>query len=352
MKKAGWLIGWLIVLSGCTSETIYHYYEGPIFGTGFHITYATRANRSLDQKILKKLNEFNHSLSTYDPGSVISRVNQNDSTVRLDKYFTTVFNRSTEISDLTGGTFDITVAPLVNAWGFGFAGKKEMNQSRIDSLLALTGYRKVHLEDGRVVKEDPRIMLDCSAIAKGYGVDVVSEYLELLGVKDYLVEIGGEMRCKGLNPKGKMWRVGIDKPLESLITRKIQEVVQVTDMAIATSGNYRRFYIENGVKYAHTIDPSTGYPARSNLLSATVMADDCMTADAFATAFMVMGLDRAIRLSDSLSGIEVFFIYGDENGDFKEYASSGMRSRIVSYTSSGQSSLQSVHPEKAGSGDL
>ncbi len=311
-----------------TKEKEYQFANGPVFGTSFHITYEYVKGKNLDEDIIKVMREFNSSLSNYDPTSVISRFNENDPQVLADKYFTQCFNRACQISMLTDGAFDLTVAPLVNAWGFGFAKEDSVSAELIDSLLKFIGYEKVLLEDGRLIKDKPGIMLDASAIAKGLGVDVVSLYLESMGISNYLVEIGGELRCKGLNPKDSLWRVGVDKPLENMFERELQAILSLTNTSMATSGNYRQFYEKDGVKYSHTIDPHTGYPVRHSLLSATVLAEDCMTADAYATAFMVMGLDKAKRLVKADSTLDALFIYSDEEEGLLTWASDGMTGKL------------------------
>lgn len=326
MQRIITLLAILAALStSCTDKSLsYHFTEGPIHGTSYHITYEYLQNKLLDKDLLTLMNEFDLSLSTYNPKSVISRVNSNDPDVKPDPYFRTVFNRAQQISERTGGAFDMTVAPLVNAYGFGFTEKEFVSERRIEELLTLTGYQKVRIQGEKVIKDDPGIMLDASAIAKGYSVDVVAMFLEDKGVENYLVEIGGEMRCRGRNPKGNLWRVGIDKPLENMLERQIQVVLNLTDISLATSGNYRQFYVEDGVRYSHTIDPKTGKPVTHNLLSATVLASDCMTADAYATAFMVLGLDKAMEIVRSDPGLEGYFIYGGPDGEFKSSYSDGL----------------------------
>lgn len=316
--------------SSCGEKSeVYKKYSGPIFGTSFNIEYEYPEKKDLDKKILDVMNEFDQSLSTYKPQSVISRINSNDPDVVPDVYFRTVFNRSKQISERTDGCFDITVAPLVNAYGFGFdpSEREIVSSQRIEDLLSITGYQKVRIQGDEVIKDDPRVMLDVSAIAKGYAVDVVSLYLESEGVDNYLVEIGGELRCKGLNSKGLRWKVGVDKPLEDLLTRQIQVVLNLSDKAMATSGNYRQFYRIDEVKYSHTIDPKTGRPVTHNLLSATVLAPDCMTADAFATAFMVMGLERSMEIVNSDPDLEGYFIY-DVEGELNSSYSEGVKNII------------------------
>lgn len=329
MKPSILIFSLLLFLGSCSPESIsYHKYEGPIFGTSFHITYAYRERSSLDDQILKLMQDFNRSLSTYDPKSVISRINTNDPQVRADAYFTRCFEAAVKVSVATDGAFDLTVAPLVNVWGFGFTKRDSVYPQLIDSLLKFTGYQKVRLEDSRLIKQYPQTMLDASAIAKGLGVDVVAEFLEEKGVTDYLVEIGGELRCRGKNPKGELWRVGVDKPIENMLDHELEAILRLSNTSMATSGNYRQFYEKDGVKYSHTIDPKSGYPVRHSLLSATVLAPDCMTADAYATAFMVMGLEKTKELVLADSQLEAFLIYSNDAGEWLTWVSPGMEDKL------------------------
>ncbi|GAP68783.1 thiamine biosynthesis lipoprotein ApbE [Bacteroidales bacterium 6E] len=293
---------WLIIallpafvfLSACSSRKAYIYNEGPVYGTYYHVVYESPDGTDFHEEIKAKFQEFDLSFSTFNPESVISKINNNQP-VEADIWFTRCFEKAQEISDITQGAFDITVAPLVNAWGFGFREKEKVTAELIDSLLQLTGYKKVRLENGQVIKENPGTMLDMSAIAKGYTSDLIADFLKSKGCENYMVEIGGEVVAKGRNAKGLDWKIGISKPDETglLTSEELQAIVKLPDHALATSGNYRNFYVEDGKKYAHTINPATGYPVQHSLLSATVLANDCMTADAFATAFMVMGLEKS-----------------------------------------------------------
>lgn len=309
----------------------YQFNEGFMWGTIYHIIYDNTNGKDLHEEIKAKMNEFDHSLSTYKPNSIISRVNNNDSTVILDHYFETVFKRSLEISEITNGAFDMTIAPLVNAWGFGFKNKLEPEDIPVDSLLEIVGFQKVKLLNHKIIKDDSRIMFDPSAIAKGYGVDIVAEFLESKGISNYMVEIGGEIRVKGLSNKNRLWRVGIDQPIDDpeVKNRKIQDILSLPNGAMATSGNYRQFYIKNGKKYAHTIDPKLGYPVQHSLLSASVIAPDCMTADAYATAFMVMGLEKSILIVEADPNLEAYFIYTDTDGKYQTYSSSKIKMMIT-----------------------
>jgi len=258
-------------------------------------------------------------------------MNRNDTAVLADDYFSDVFTKSMEVSEKTKGLFDVTVAPVINAYGFGFTKKEKVTQSLIDSLLRFVGYKKVRLTDRKLVKEMPQIKLDFNAIAQGYTVDVLSSFLESKGIRHYLVEVGGELRAKGKKSDDSYWTVGIEQPDENMAEGGTLNnvLIKIKDKSLATSGNYKKFYIEDGNKYTHIINPFTGYPARNNLLSATVIAGNCMTADAYATAFMVMGLDKAKQFLDDNKnlGLEVLFIY-DEKGISKTYMSKGFEENV------------------------
>ena len=230
-----------------------------------------------------------------------------------------------EISHETEGAFDITVAPLANAWGFGFKKGEFPDSATVDSLRQLVGYEKVELTaDGHVRRQDDRMQLSCSAVAKGYAVDVIAQLLRRKGVKNFMVDIGGEVVVSGQNPQGSLWRIGINKPVDDSLSLN-QELQTVLTLTIATSGNYRNYYYHEGKKYAHTINPHTGYPALHNLLSATVIARDCMSADAYATAFMVMGLERAKAFVEARPDLDAYFIYADSTGSYQTYMTEGMK---------------------------
>ena len=292
MRLHIWLLTAISLLTACTPtrDASYTFNEGEVFGTTYHLTYRHPEGKDLHEGVLERLGEFDRSLSTYNSDSLISRINRNEPDVVMDHYMMKCLGTALEISKATGGAFDITVGPLVQAWGFGNSEPAEIRSEHIEAILHYTGYRNIRLDNHRVIKAFPETQLDVNAIAKGMAVDVVAEYLQAEGCTDYMVEIGGEVRVLGVNPSGTAWRLGIDKPVDAPLAtnRELQTVVPLKDSAMATSGNYRNFYIRDGVKYAHTIDPRTGYPVQHKLLSATVIAPDCMTADAYATALMVM----------------------------------------------------------------
>ncbi len=318
-----------IISWGDNAAATYRNEKGLIFGTMFSITY--QHDKSLRTEIDKELERFDASLSMFNDSSIISRINRNED-ITADSLFTKVFRQAMRISEATNGSLDITVAPLVNAWGFGFTENISPTSDKIDSLLQIVGWQKVQLtNEGKVIKEDPRIMLDCSAIAKGYAVDVIAALLKSKGVQNYMVDIGGEVNVAGVNPSGGMWRIGINKPEDDPLSRNqsLQSILEVSGVGIATSGNYRNFYYKDGMKYAHTIDPKTGYPVQHSILSSTVIAKDCMTADAYSTAFMVMGLEKAKALVESHPEIEAYFIFSDEKGEFQTYMTDGMKNYVA-----------------------
>ena len=321
------VVGTVIVIAQ-QRNTPYQNNTGFIFGTTYNITY--QSDIDLQKDIEAEMNKVNVSLSTFEPQSIISKVNQNRD-VRLDNMFTEVFTLAEQISRETDGAFDITVAPLVNEWGFGFKSGVAPNKHVIDSLKQLTGYQKVKLAGGRVVKTDPRIMLDCSAIAKGYGSDVVAKFLKSKGIDNFMVEIGGEIVTSGISPERVPWRIGVTKPEDDSLQQQqaLQTILNVTDKAMATSGNYRNFYYKGGKKYAHTIDPKTGYPVQHNILSATVIANSCAEADAYATAFMVMGLDKAKTVLEKHPELLAYLIYADQKGNNKVWFSPSMKGKIL-----------------------
>ncbi len=330
MKQLSFILIIALFSAACQKEKEYVANEGFIYGTTYHISYESPNSEDFQVGIEAEMNKLNRSLSTFDSTSVISKVNQNVA-VELDDYFLTVYNKAMEVSKNSDGAFDITVAPMVNVWGFGFKNKENITDELIDSLKIITGYKKIRLQNGKIFKDHPNTMLDGSAIAKGFACDVVGDFLNKKGCVNYMVEIGGEVVAFGKNKKGKAWSIGISKPDDNdfFTSQKLKAIVKLPERALATSGNYRNFYVEDGKKYAHTINPKTGYPIQHSLLSTTVLADNCMTADAYATAFMVLGLQKSIELAERVSGIDVYFVYADEEGDYKTYVSPGFKKLLI-----------------------
>ncbi len=310
--------------------------EGTVFHTVYHIQYEGKEDYQND--IQRLFSEFDGSLSMFNDTSLITRVNQGDSSVIVNDYLRTVLVKSREVSKLTQGAFDITVAPLVNLWGFGFKNAGSVSQQTVDSILQFVGYDKIHLtDDGHVIKDDPRTILDASSIAKGYMCDVVADYLKGKDVKNFMVEIGGEITCGGHNSKGKYWSVGINEPIEDTLQTStvLRDIMHLTDCSIATSGNYRNFYYKDGRRYAHIIDPHTGYPAQYDILSSTVVAPNCITADALATSFMVLGSQRALRILEADSTLMAYFICSDPDANaYKVIYSPKLKSMLSSQNKS------------------
>ena len=321
----------LIIASCAEKKPLIEGFNGYAQGTTYSIVYDNNKklnNDKVKQEVEKVLSDFDMSLSLYIDSSMVSGVNRNED-VTVDFYFSEVFKMSAAISEMTEGAFDITVAPLVKAWGFGPDAQKNFTETKRDSLLELVGMSKVKLTEGKVIKADPRITLDFNAIAQGYSVDVICQYFDAKGVKNYLIEIGGEVRGKGTKA-GALWRIGIDKPEDNNMSpgETLQAVIKIGDRALATSGNYRKFYVENGIKYSHTIDPHTGYPAKNRLLSATILAEECATADGIATACMVMGKEKAIEFIGNHPEFSAYYVFTDDDGNYVTWISENLKGLI------------------------
>ena len=335
-----------------TLDSSYQMIEGLAQGTSYHITYSDEMKRDFQLQFDSLIEVIDLSMSTYLDNSRVSLCNNSESKCLVDIHMLKVFWKSYEVFYLTDGEFDPTVKPLIDFWGFG-AGKitshGAIDSSLVDSLLKYVGLEHLKLyntESEEVIEymsardfdqsisygllKDGPTQLDFNAIAQGYTVDVICELLESKGVLNYLVEVGGEVRVKGKNGKGNYWKVGVDKPIEeSRGRRSLQAVLTLENKSIATSGNYRKFNIKDGIKYSHTISAKTGYPVTQQILSATVIADDCMTADAFATAFMVMGHKKAINyLQEHKTEIQGYLIYSDDKGNFLSYTSTALEDKI------------------------
>ena len=305
-KKLAWqlpflailIIGTIIILK---KQAPFRTDEGFVFGTVYKITYQSEDN--LKEEIETELKKVDNSLSPFNPNSVITRVNHNEKT-EVDSFFVHVFHLSKKISDETHGAFDITVAPLVNAWGFGFKKSTGVDSLIVDSLRQMIGYQKIDLQNHRITKK---------------------------GIKNYMVDIGGEVVVRGKNSKMNAWRIGINKPVDDSLSvnQELQTVLAISDVGMATSGNYRNFYYKGGKKYAHTIDPRTGYPVQHSILSSTVIAKDCASADAYATAFMVMGLDSAKAFCEAHPELDAYFICSGEGDKYETYFTDGMKKFII-----------------------
>lgn len=329
MTLWAWAMVLALLVSGCTTGNrgAWLKISGYTQGTTYNITYQDPDSTDYQEQLEKLLEEFDQSLSTYIPSSIVSRMNQGIPDVVADEYFRICFLAAEEVYAATGGAFDITVAPVVNAWGFGFTERSRVDSALIDSLLQFVGMNRISLRENKLVREREGMMLDMNAIAQGYAVDVLAEFFDAENIENYLVEIGGEVRCSGKNRFGLDWRIGIDKPIDGLQLPgvQMQAIVQISGRSLATSGNYRRFYEEDGIKYSHTIDPFTGYPVQHGLLSATVVASDCMRADAYATAFMVMGYEKARSFLEKHKYLDAYLIFNDEIGEYRVWYTAGMK---------------------------
>lgn len=317
--------------NAAVSNRPYIHNEGKTQGTYYSATYLQPDGIDLQSKIEEKLRQFDFSLSTYNPSSIISQINRNVDSIRTDDFFDEMYGMAREVSEKTNGAFDITVGPLVHAWGFGSGNQKRDKDPNISQILPNIGYKKIKLENKKIIKENPSIQLDASALAQGLSTDVIARLLEENGCKEYMIEIGGEVFCKGLNPKGEKWRIGIDKPIDgpSNTSQEFQTIVSISGVAINTSGNYRQFYYRDGKKYTHEIDPRSGYPVQHNLLSATVVAPNCMQADAYATAFMVLGVDSALKICNTIPDMDCYLIYTDKNNKSQVVYTDGFKKYLT-----------------------
>lgn len=310
-------------------DTYYFQIQGFALGTSYNMVFEAKDANGMQDEVESLIADFEHSLSVYKSDSIISRVNRNEEVV-IDKYFESVFMKAQEIYRKSEGLFDMSAEPLFKAWGFSFAEKQDMTDARINELMQYIGMNKLSLENGRIVKENPSLQLNANAIAKGYVVDVIADWLSEQGIENYLVEVGGEIRTSGISPRGGGWVIGVDRPSETNLMpgQDVQVMLELSDKALATSGNYRQFYVKDGQKISHTINPKTGYPVSHTLLSVTVLADDAMSADAYATAFLVAGIDSTLELLDNIDNVEVLFIC-DEDGEYKVHYTAGLDKYIL-----------------------
>ncbi|HEQ1858950.1 TPA: FAD:protein FMN transferase [Providencia alcalifaciens] len=301
--------------------------QGQTMGTYYSVKFVTDSSEpssdAIQAEIDKRLEEVNDQMSTYRPGSELSRFNQsNEVNVPFPVSAATakVVSKAIEINKLTDGGLDVTVGPLVNLWGFGPEGRvtKAPTDEELEKRRAWVGIDKLAVQDNNLIKTIPELYVDLSSIAKGYGVDVVAEYLESININDYMVDIGGEVRTKGKNGKDTPWRIAIEKPATDGVSQTAQEIIEPGDLSIATSGDYRNYFEQNGVHFSHTIDPKTGKPISHNLVSITVLADDCMSADGLSTGLNVMGPEAGLALAEKMN-IPVFMIVKTDKGFEERY---------------------------------
>lgn len=350
LNKLGYILLFfpLLLLCACKSNSSgdekvsegYIKIAGETMGTTYNITYSDNTGQNYKTAIDSILVKVNEEVSTYIPTSVISLFNKSSEPFTLldesgnavAPHFLKNLKKGREIFQLTGGAFDPTVMPLVNYWGFGYDDQRII--TGVDTLIVdslkqnYVGFEKVTFDSSQISKSATGVELDFSALAKGYGVDVIAEFLESKGCQNYLAEIGGEVRAKGENPRGEFWVIGINTPKEGGASGDFQTIIALPNLALATSGNYRNYYQVDSLIFSHTINPSTGFPERSRLLSASVLAKDCMTADAIATACMVLGLDKAYDFVLSQTGIEAYLIYGTTDGNLDVKYTPGLEKLI------------------------
>ena len=334
-KRLIWQLPFLVLLIVGTifiirqqQSTPYQKNAGLVFGTTYSIVY--QYDKDIQEEIEAELKKVDDEFSMFNSQSLVARLN-NGENPELTSTFCEIFELAHRVSEDTDGAFDITVAPLVNAWGFGFKHEQMPTKHQVDSLRQLIGYQHVVLNNNKITMKRQGMMLDFSAIAKGYGVDVVTQLLERHDIKNFMVEIGGEITTRGINPERVPWKIGVNKPNEDALneSHELQTIINVTDKSMATSGNYRNFYVKEGKKFAHTIDPKTGYPVQHTLLSATVLADRCATADAYATSFMVMGMDGAKEILERHKELMAYLIFTDRKGNLAVWYSPSLKDKIV-----------------------
>lgn len=324
----------LFLLVSCSQSTEPRYIEntGQAQGSTYQIKYKSPKGENVSVEIEEILRQIDLSMSTYVPSSLISQINKGDTLVQVDSLFMQVLNRSIEIAEETSGDFDPTVGPLVNLWGFGFKEvRQDVTKGTVQQVLSNVGYESIRIEE-MDVSVPKGFTIDFNAIAQGFTVDYIADFLENQGVQNYMVELGGEVRTKGTNDSGNIWRIGVDKPQEEIDAEdRFQFILKLKNAGLATSGNYRKFWVdeETGARYSHTIDPQTGYPAKNQLLSASFIAPTAMDADAYATVCMVQGLEECKSLLQSKENLEGYLIYSDENNEWNTFITDGFQSSIV-----------------------
>lgn len=276
------------------------------------------------------LNAVDLSMSTYIPESLISKINRNESN-KIDSLFFRVITEALLIAKETQGAFDPTLAPIVNYWGFGFEEIQNIDESILAELMQSVGYTKLSFNDSTIFKTNTNTQIDFNAIAQGFTVDLVGEHLQKLGITNYMIEVGGELKCSGLNADGDLWRIGIDKPSEDIQKDRFQAIIEVENKSVASSGNYRKFKVDEktGMKYVHTINPKTGSPVQTNLLGVTIITESCMRADAIATACMVMGLEKSKTYLENHPEIDALFIYSDPKENWLQYQTKGFEKMSI-----------------------
>ncbi|MBQ2188060.1 MAG: FAD:protein FMN transferase [Bacteroidales bacterium] len=318
MKRLYLLFVIAIVFASCMRQPQKINYSGITQGSYFSIIYYDEEGRTFEAEIDSIFKEVDNSVSLWNENSIIRKVNRNEDVV-VNQIFKDNFEWACKASEFSDGAFDVTIGPLVSAWGFHYKKELEMTPEMVDSIRQLVGYQKIQIVDDKVVKANPNMTLDFNAVAQGYTTDIIGNFLETKGIYNYLVDVGGEIIARGNKPNGELWTIGIEKPTENYDSkRSVQETFTLKDKGIVTSGNYRKYIEKDGVRYSHSIDPKTGYPVEQNLLSATIIADNASWADCLATICMILGKEKASKLLEG-QGVEAYFIFVEDGAIHSEW---------------------------------
>lgn len=319
----------LALLSSCVNQPQKIVLQGLAQGSYYAITYFDELNRNFQHEIDSIFHAVDMSVNLWVDCSVISKVNRNEE-VTLDSIFIDNFRIAQKAARLSDGYFDPTISPIVAAWGFSYKSGDSITPQLIDSLKQLVNYQKIRIENGKVVKENPNMKLDFNAIAQGYTSDLIASFLESRGIKNYLVDTGGEIMARGSKPNGQPWIVGIEKPAKNWDSEQVvQTRITLRDKGLVTSGSTRKYVERNGRRYSHCIDPKTGYPVEHNVLSATVMAENSVWADALASICMVMGMEKSLPLIESMDSVEVYYIFVNDQNELETFATEGFQKLII-----------------------
>ena len=319
----------LVMLAACGRQPQRIVLQGLAQGSYYAVTYFDEENRNFQPEIDSIFHAVDMSVNLWVDSSIISKVNRNED-VTLDSIFIDNFNIAQEAARLSDGYFDPTISPIVAAWGFSYKSGDSITPQLIDSLKQLVDYQKIRIENGKVIKENPEIKLDFNAIAQGYTSDLIAAFLESRGIKNYLVDTGGEIMARGSKPNGQPWIVGIEKPAENWDSEQVvQTRIALRDKGLVTSGSTRKYVERNGRRYSHCIDPKTGYPVEHNVLSVTVLAENSVWADALASICMVMGMEKSLPLIESMDGVEAYYIFVNEQNELETFATEGFRGLII-----------------------
>ena len=319
----------ILCFASCGRQSHKIVLQGLAQGSYYAVTYYDAENRNFQPEIDSIFHAVDMSVNLWVDSSIISKVNRNED-VTLDSIFLDNFRIAMETARLSDGYFDPTISPIVAAWGFSYKSGDSITPQLIDSLKQLVDYRKIRIENGKVVKENPDMKLDFNAIAQGYTSDLIALFLESRGIKNYLVDTGGEIMARGSKPNGQPWIVGIEKPAENWDSEQVvQTRITLRDKGLVTSGSTRKYTERNGRRYSHCIDPKTGYPVEHNVLSATVLAENSVWADALASICMVMGMEKSLPLIESMDGVEAYYIFVDDQNELETFATEGFRELII-----------------------